>query len=1100
MNFPTRPLALTLLVSAAFGGVYYAGTNPESVAKTFREFEHTNIPDNSASPVLLATNASEVRENRTRPAPLSASAALEAEVAALPAGTQFSADGLPMFVPQTATRPVASAVLAQRAAMATQESGTGAINPDDGYSDHIVHVEDSIDIDVFNEALTKLDGELLRFMPEQRLATVRVPDVNADQLSSLIGAGNVAADEALIFMSTPATATVGLPASYSAAYTNVDTSIGVAVIDTGIEAHDDLNIARHVHLNAPKTELVNGTRRDTNLEALYLFDEEGNVAYDRAGEVRQHLYVTSNPEGAVVAPENLDWSALPGVDYSAPMVNFNVTNASAQAIDLHYVASADGQTMYQYLTIFPGATTSISGWPHENWVVTPVGSTERLAVLVDPLKSGAVTYGDSASADWNDGTLRVNAGAVGSLPDSQIANSCTAANAASVELWLTPGSASNYDEILVGKSSAGEHFAVRQYGNRLQVRMGIQNGAVYAYSQSGSVVAGQPMHIVARRSNDGTMRLLINGSDHWNTTINRSTPLVWNGEQSIELKTWNGNIDMLAVHCQSLSNGDTANHFNAGPDAYETVNDAFGHGTHIAGTIAGTGEVSGGEFAGIAPGAPVYDLRILNEEGRGTVGDALAAFDWLLSNAARENIRVVNLSVGKAVESSAADDMLVQGVERLVESGLVVVVSAGNYGMLGNFYVTSPGNAPNVITVGALDTNDSACINDDSVAGFSSLGPTLYDHYLKPDLIAPGSRIIAPAAKHGQMKKDHPHRLESCANGNCSDQYFRLSGTSMAAALTTGAAVLMLSKDDTLNPATVKARLMRSARKIPGDPVATGAGVLNISAALKATGSVNQAPTPRLIRASGQSTILVEDTGSLWGNEDFGADDIWSNGFLWTQGFLWTDGDLYANGFLWTDGHMWANGFLWTDSSLWSNGFLWTDHNMMANGFLWTDRGALTAQANDANGSASNGNHACSGATGEELVVGGDFESNFHEWHNSGDTNVVHTWSEHTGQRAARLTNRVCIISRPLRDQFVVGQTLTVSGYYRSPGEGWLGVGIDFFDAAGNEFDEIHNNLEGNSDDYKRFSYSSKVPPGTKSMALWLCGSSDAFYDDVSVR
>ena len=145
----------------------------------------------------------------------------------------------------------------------------------------------------------------------------------------------------------------------------------------------------------------------------------------------------------------------------------------------------------------------------------------------------------------------------------------------------------------------------------------------------------------------------------------------------------------------------------------------------------------------------------------------LAAFDWLLDNAALENIRVVNLSLGKAVEVQGSNDPLVIAAEALVDQGIVVVASAGNYGDLGNFYVTSPGNAPNVITVGALDNADTGCMDDDQVADFSSRGPTLYDHYIKPDLVAPGFRVVAPISDRANFKTVLPERIESCSTTSC---------------------------------------------------------------------------------------------------------------------------------------------------------------------------------------------------------------------------------------------------------------------------------------------------------------------------------------------
>lgn len=116
-------------------------------------------------------------------------------------------------------------------------------------------------------------------------------------------------------------------------------------------------------------------------------------------------------------------------------------------------------------------------------------------------------------------------------------------------------------------------------------------------------------------------------------------------------------------------------------------------------------------------------------------------------------------------------------------------------------------------------------IADDFLSSYSSMGPTLIDHYVKPDLLAPGNHLIATISKNCKLKKQLPDRIVS-------DEYLELSGTSMAAAVVSGTVALMLSDDPTLSPATVKARLMRSVRKIAGDPIEVGAGVLDIEKAL----------------------------------------------------------------------------------------------------------------------------------------------------------------------------------------------------------------------------------------------------------------------------
>jgi len=183
-------------------------------------------------------------------------------------------------------------------------------------------------------------------------------------------------------------------------------------------------------------------------------------------------------------------------------------------------------------------------------------------------------------------------------------------------------------------------------------------------------------------------------------------------------------------------------------------NDPFGHGSHVAGVIGGTGNNSGGAYTGVASGASIYSVRVLDREGKGVTSDVIAGLDWVLTNGATNKIRVVNLSLGKAVEESNTTDPLILAVEQVWDAGYVVVASAGNYGLFGNFTITSPGNSRKIITVGSLtDAGTGTDFSDDYVSTYSSRGPTLVDHVLKPDLIAPGNRFIASIPMDSYLQK-----------------------------------------------------------------------------------------------------------------------------------------------------------------------------------------------------------------------------------------------------------------------------------------------------------------------------------------------------------
>jgi serine protease AprX len=307
--------------------------------------------------------------------------------------------------------------------------------------------------------------------------------------------------------------------------------------------------------------------------------------------------------------------------------------------------------------------------------------------------------------------------------------------------------------------------------------------------------------------------------------------------------------------------------------------DYFGHGTHVAGIINGNGSASSGAlsfrtFKGIAPGAQIISIRALNSDGSGFTSDVIAGIDWAVTNKSAYNIRVLNLSLGHPVFESYQTDPLCLAVKHAVDQGIVVVVAAGNDGAVGSGFgtVTSPGNEPRVITVGSMDDGNTVTTTDDVLAWFSSRGPSLVDYVVKPDLVAPGMRIVslrapesyldlnyhAPTLKIGDYKTDPVNALTD-------GSYYELSGTSMSAPMVAATAALMLQKTPGLNPATVKARLMASAGKDAWTVFETGAGYLDVLAALSATGTATNADSPKALLAS-DGAIYFQDTAA-WGSD-----------------------------------------------------------------------------------------------------------------------------------------------------------------------------------------------------------------------------------------
>ena len=196
--------------------------------------------------------------------------------------------------------------------------------------------------------------------------------------------------------------------------------------------------------------------------------------------------------------------------------------------------------------------------------------------------------------------------------------------------------------------------------------------------------------------------------------------------------------------------------------------DDAGHGTFVAGLIAGDGTASlplddGGfatmQFRGVAPRANIVGIKVLDSTGQGRVSSVMAGVLWAIAHRQEYNIRVLNLSIGSNPVAPSDFDPIAKAVELAWKNGLTVVCAAGNEGEFGPGGILSPGNSPYVITVGATDTRQTATIDDDAVTSYSSVGPTLWDEYAKPDLVAPGNRLISLRVKGSYIDANYPQNL-----------------------------------------------------------------------------------------------------------------------------------------------------------------------------------------------------------------------------------------------------------------------------------------------------------------------------------------------------
>ena len=322
----------------------------------------------------------------------------------------------------------------------------------------------------------------------------------------------------------------------------------------------------------------------------------------------------------------------------------------------------------------------------------------------------------------------------------------------------------------------------------------------------------------------------------------------------------------------------------------DVVQDPYGHGTHVASVAAGRGFYQTPNSTGMAPGANLIDVRVMRADGSGTVADTLMGINWVIYNARALNIRVMNISLAASSTDSWTFDPLCAAVRAATAAGITVVVAAGNYGNAGNGKlrygsVASPANDPTVITVGAVNFKATNGRTDDTVTTFSSRGPTRsymdinnqkqYDNIIKPDLVAPGNRVVGATATSANQTSPvlndlatrHPTVLSSAGGGTVyAQRVMQLSGTSVAAPAVAGAAAVLLQANPGLTPPLVKAILQYSAQPLAGQSrVVQGAGQLNLQGAVQIARSLRT----DISTALRNGTLTVGSTSLLASGRSF---------------------------------------------------------------------------------------------------------------------------------------------------------------------------------------------------------------------------------------
>jgi serine protease AprX len=281
--------------------------------------------------------------------------------------------------------------------------------------------------------------------------------------------------------------------------------------------------------------------------------------------------------------------------------------------------------------------------------------------------------------------------------------------------------------------------------------------------------------------------------------------------------------------------------------------------------VGGDGSESGGKYIGVAPMVNIINVKVSNDDGSSKMQDVVAGLQWVLQNRDTYNIRVVNLSLNSSVPESYNTSPLDAAVEILWFNKIVVVVSAGNQGS-GSLY--PPANDPFVITVGATNDKGTSSLSDDVMASFSAYGQTS-DGFTKPDLVAPGTNIIARLVNQNMgLAAAHP-------GNRVGDQYFSMSGTSMAAPMVSAGVALLLQDEPKLTPDQVKYRLKATANKSWAGYNASksGAGSLDIYAAVYGTTiqSANTGLKASNLLTTGSAPITWNSVGwnSVGWNSDY---------------------------------------------------------------------------------------------------------------------------------------------------------------------------------------------------------------------------------------
>lgn len=392
--------------------------------------------------------------------------------------------------------------------------------------------------------------------------------------------------------------------------------------------------------------------------------------------------------------------------------------------------------------------------------------------------------------------------------------------------------------------------------------------AIASVARVASVVADRPMRLESSSFAQGSAPVTaypyeVGATSTWasgNTGAGVSVALVDTGVADVE------DLGERVIARADLSGEDTGL-------------DGYGHGTFLAGLIAGNGSASGGRYVGVAPSANLVSIKVASADGSTNLSKVLAGVQLARSSASLFNTRVLVLAVSSESPMPPDLDPLSRALRRVWASGIVVVVPAGNDGPAEGT-IASPGEDPVLLTIGSVDDQGTAGLLDDTVSEWSSRGETRWGDP-KPDVAAPGEHLIGLRSPGSTVDRLYPGSAVESA-------YFRGSGTSMAAAVAGGAAALLLAARPTLSADRAKAILMGTANPIPaGGGTTTGAGIVNAADAI-AVDYTDPLPSMPGDDDESPSDGAWEPVGSTWVWRGARVDEISRRAWAERQ---WADSD-----------------------------------------------------------------------------------------------------------------------------------------------------------------------------------------------------------------